>query len=47
MVSAVTLGFAEFSGWVGGDLEVPPDEYFEVEIMASRSDGDSGERCPK
>ena len=44
MVSAVTLGSAEFPGWVGGDLEAPPDEFFEVETMSSRIDDESGER---
>ena len=44
MVSAVTLGSVEFLDIVGGDLEAPPDEYFEVEIMASRIDDESGER---
>ena len=35
MVSAVTLGSVEFLDMVGGDLEVPPDEYLEVEDEAS------------
>ena len=47
MVSTVSLWSAEFLDMVSGDLEVPPDEYFELEIMASRSDGESGERWPK
>ena len=44
MVSTVTLWSAEFLDMVSGDLEVPPDKYFELEIMASRSDDESGER---
>ena len=40
----VTLGSVEFLDMVGGDLEAPPDEYFEVEIMSSRIDVKSGER---
>ena len=44
MVSAVTLGSVEFLDIVGGDLEAPLDEYFEVEIMASRIGDESGER---
>ena len=44
MGSTVTLGSVEFLDMVGGDLEAPPDEYFEVEIMASNSDDESGER---
>ena len=44
MVSLDTLGPVEFLDIVGGDLEAPPDEYFEVEIMASRIDDESGER---
>ena len=42
--SALTLRSVEFLDMVGGDLEAPPDEYFEVEIMASRIDDESGER---
>ena len=44
MGSTVTLGSVEFLDMVGGDLEAPLDEYFEVEIMASRIDDGSGER---
>ena len=42
-----TLGSAEFSGWVGGDLEVPPDEYFEDEDEASKKVVERGERWSK
>ena len=35
MVSTVTLWSVEFLDMVGGGLEVPPDEYFEVEYEAS------------
>ena len=41
---AETFESVEFLDMVGGDLEAPPDEYFEVEIMASRIDDESGER---
>ena len=44
MKLAVTLWSVEFLDVAGGDLEVPPDEYFEVEIMASRIHDESGER---
>ena len=44
MKLAVTLWSVEFLDVVGGDLEAPPDEFFEVEIMSSRIDDESGER---
>ena len=45
--STLTLGSVEFLDMVGGDLEVPPDEYLEVEDEASWNLVESGERSPK
>ena len=47
MGASGTLGYVEFSEVVGGDLEVPPDEHFEVEKRSSQSCGESGERSMK
>ena len=47
MVSAVTLGSAEFPGWVGGDLEVPPAWEFEVKVCWSKFLASDGERWSK
>ena len=41
---AETFESVEFLGLVVGGLEAPPDEFFEVEPMSSRIDGESGER---
>ena len=45
--STLTLGSVEFLDMVSGDLEVPPDEYFEVEKRSSQNCGESGERSMK
>ena len=37
MGSSGTLGYVEFSEVVGGDLEVPPDEYFDLKENSSGS----------
>ena len=47
MGSIGTLMYVEFLEVVGGDLEVPPDEYFEVEKRSSQNCGESGERSMK
>ena len=46
MVSSGTLGSVEFLDMVGGDLEVPPDEYFGLEKKSSESDLLWRERSP-
>ena len=42
MGSVVTLGSVEFLEVVGGDFEVPPDEYFEVKKRSSQNWGENG-----
>ena len=44
--STLTLGSVEFLDMVGGDLEVPPDEYFGLEKKSSKTDLLYRERSP-
>ena len=46
MVSSGTLESVEFLEVVGGDLEVPPDEYFGLEKKSSKTDFDT-KKVPK